>query len=85
MTISTIRRADAADYAAVEKAAERFNARHGITKAYDEQTAEEAVEFEAEHDARIKRLWQQCFCRALGEPYDRRLTIGYGYIGLSIR
>ena len=91
MTISTIRRATESDLNAVERAAERFCRRHNIEQSYDGQdfavTVEDAVAW-ADSDegkqTRLSLLWQQCFCRALGEPYNSRLTIAYGHVGLTI-
>lgn len=96
MTISTIRRATADDNSAIERAAERFCRRHGITPTFEGETFTSAVEFEVDsarynnrqfgiHAAPvIERQWQRVFCRALGQPYDARLTIGYGYVGLRV-
>ena len=91
MTISTIRRVTNKDKSSVVRAAERFIARHSIALNYEGQAAEEAIECEIEMATeadgaipRIARMWQQCFCRALGHTYDSRLTIAYGHVGLSI-
>lgn len=90
MTISTIRRATDDDLAAVEASAERFCARHGIT-AYEGKTFEECVELAIDtfdpYDfkaRKLRQLWIACYCRALGQPRDHRLTIGWGHVGLRI-
>ena len=89
MTISTIRRADSDDLAAVRAAAVRFCDRHGIR--YDSpDEAEQAIEFAMDPQspgygqARIRKLWTACYCRALGVRTDVRTTIAYGYVGLSV-
>jgi hypothetical protein len=91
MTISTIRRATEYDLNAIERAAERFCRRHNIAQSYDGQEFTVAVEdavawadIDEGKQTRLSRLWRQCFCRALGEPYNSRLTIAYGHVGLTI-
>jgi hypothetical protein len=90
MTISTIRRYDAEDAAKVNAAALRFCARHNIVANYEGESAEKSIESEIDlrrqmngdgSEPKLAAQWQRVFCRALGLPYDRRLTVGYGYIG----
>lgn len=93
MTISTIRRATDEDYAAIERAAQKFALRHGITRNYDGESWEIAVEFAADpgfdpYDflaRKLRRLWIGCYCRALGHRRDHRLTIGSGYVGIRVQ
>lgn len=92
MTISTIRRVTDLDISRVRAAAERFCARHGISYDVDDpRGAEDAIQYQIDcggaqggEDARIKKLWAGCYCRALGEPIDVRTTIAWGYVGISI-
>ena len=92
MTISTIRRADDDDLAAVRAAAVRFCARHGIQYDQDELSGPaDAIRYEiecggphGEQDRRIRRLWAACYCRALRVPTDVRTTIAYGHVGISL-
>jgi len=92
MTISTIRRYTADDAARVNAAALRFCQRHAITASSVGQSAEDSIDDEIDlqrqMDGRAPKLaaqWQRVYCRALGVPYDRRITVGYGYIGLSVQ
>lgn len=91
MGINVIRKATQQDYDAVARSAARFCKRHGLTSRFDWSPVE-IIEAEIQTVAgrwgdnrmpRIARLWQQCFCRALGENYDSRLTIAWGHVGLS--
>jgi hypothetical protein len=92
MTISTIRRYTDDDKARVRAAAERFCQRHSINpdQFSDEETAAEtAIDFalwsaHPEDKARLRKLWTDCYCRALKVPYDVRTTTGNGYIGVSV-
>ena len=88
MAISVIRKADADDYASVRAAAEQFCERHRIVY-YDDAPdgAEDAIECEIAQerergDHRLRKLWTAVYCRALGRPVDRRLTIAYGHVGI---
>ena len=87
--ISVIRKAEQADYDAVQAAAMRFCDRHGIS--YDSPgDAEYAIHYEMDpmsaghNQARIRKLWTACYCRALREPTDVRLTIAYGHVGIYL-
>lgn len=90
MAISTTRRATADDNAAVRAAAERFCQRHSI--AYDaEFDAETAINYAIETsgpqggvNARLRKLWTACYCRALRVPCDVRTTMAYGHVGLHV-
>lgn len=94
MALSVIRAATQPDYDAVRASAERFCGRHSISvyRAYNpildalDTDAESAIEHAADMagNTRLRRLWQACYCRALGERYDYRMTIGYGYVGLAV-
>ena len=89
MTISTIRRADSDDLAAVRAAAIRFCDRHGIRYNSPDE-AEQEIEFAMDaqspgyDQARIRKLWTACYCRALGLTTDVRTTIAYGHVGLRV-
>ena len=89
MTVSIIRQATKQDDQAVERAALNFCRRHGITIDQGD-SALLAVEYATSQDspgydqARHARLWVGCFCRALNVPRDRRVTMAYGQIGLSV-
>ncbi len=88
--INTIRKVTPLDTARLEAAAVRFAARHGFD-IYDAETAagESAAEQVHKHcdwqrdsdRPRLARLWQACFCRALGFKPSSDLTIAYGYVG----
>ena len=88
MTISVIRKITDEDRESIESSAVRFAARHNIdVSLYD--NAFEAVELETQHqdlqgDPRLKNLWKNCFCRAVGEPRNARLCIGWGNLGIDI-
>ena len=81
MAISPIRRLEAEDTAAVEAAAVRFAARHGL-KIDEGDSAADQIEYYLMDDARLARLWTGCYCRALGERPSVRVTTGWGYIGM---
>lgn len=89
MAISIIRRADSDDLAAVRAAAIRFCDRHGILYNSPDE-AEQEIDFAMDPQgrgygqARIRKLWTACYCRALGLPTDVRTTIAYGYVGLDV-
>lgn len=94
MTISTIRRYDADDAAKVNSAALRFCARHNIVANYDGEPAEQSIEAEIElrrqldggrGEPKLAVQWQRVFCRALGQPYNSRLTVGYGHVGIRVQ
>ncbi|EMR0512918.1 hypothetical protein RY963_000922 [Stenotrophomonas maltophilia] len=86
MTISVIRPFSNEDAVAVEKAAARFCARHGIEQNanYSDAFLNVLVHLFDTSDTRLRHLWQGCFCRAVGLPYDRRLTVAYGHLGFYI-
>lgn len=85
MTISVIRPFSNEDAAAVEKAAARFCTRHGIQRDADcSDTMNVRVHLLDASDAHLGQLWQACFCRAVGLPYDRRLTVAQGHLGFQI-
>ena len=91
MAISVIRRADDDDLAAVRAAAVRFCQRHDIDYDEDDESgAEDAIEYALARDvwgqtnARLRKLWTACYCRALRVPTDVRTTIAYGHVGTSI-
>lgn len=94
MSISTIRRYDDEDAAKVNAAALRFCARHNIVANYDGESAEQSIDAEIEllrqlecsrSEPKLATQWQRVFCRALGQPYNSRLTVGYGYVGISVQ
>ncbi len=87
--INTIRRVTETDTARIEAAALRFAARYGFRidpgytgarSAYEGMEAELRVDNQPE-TLRLRRLWQACFCRALGFKPSADLTIGWGYVG----
>lgn len=84
-SLATIRRIDATDKARVKAAAERFCNRHGI--AFDEYfDAESSIDHEIysahpSDQARLRRMWMSCYCRALRVPYDVRTRVAWGYVG----
>lgn len=91
--INTIRRLTDTDTARLEAAAIRFAARHGLGDVTaDEHTTahfnlETLIECDRDRnwgDKRLARLWQACFCRALGFKPDADLTIGWGYVGTRV-
>lgn len=93
MTISTIRRADDDDIAAVRAAAIKFCERHNIKYENDDALSgpEDAIRCEIEcggpqfsQNSRIRRLWTACYCRALRVPIDARTTIAYGHVGIRL-
>ena len=70
----------------VEKSAQRFAKRHNI-KIADHQTAWDAVEehinwLEHEGDPYLRRLWEKCFARAVGEPGVT--SVAWGNIGYDV-
>ncbi len=86
MTISVIRPFSNEDADAVEKAAARFCTRHGVQRDADCPDAHMNIRvhlLEAS-DTHLGQLWQACFCRAVGLPYDRRLTVAHGHLGFQI-
>ena len=82
MAISPIRRLETEDTAAVEKAAVRFAARHGLKIYDDDQSASDQLEYYLREDAKLALAWTGCYCRALGVSRSVRVTTGWGYIGL---
>lgn len=90
MAISIIRKQTAEDAAAVRAAAERFCGRHDIV--YDtEFDAETAIDYAIETtgprgglNARLRKLWTACYCRALRVPCDVRTTTAYGHVGIRV-
>ncbi|UXL28785.1 hypothetical protein [Stenotrophomonas maltophilia] len=86
MTISVIRPFSNEDEAAVEKAAARFCKRHGIEQDanYPDAYLDVIAHLHQTSDPHQGRLWQACFCRAVGLPYDRRLTVAFGHLGFQI-
>ena len=89
MTISPIRRATSDDLAAVRDAAIRFCVRHGLRYNSPEE-AEDTIAYATDpqspgyDQARLRKLWIACYCRALGLPTNVRTTMAYGYIGLIV-
>lgn len=86
MAISPIRAVSDTDLTAVHAAAKKFCKRHDIK--FDEDTPEDAIEYEIQHRwrpnaLRLRKLWKACYCRALNAPTDARTTIAWGYIGIS--
>ena len=91
MTISVIRRYTNEDVIAVEKAADRFCRRHVIENDPDfigELNIESHIDAVSQSDpqegSKLARLWMRCFCRAVGLPYDRRMTVMAGHLGSAI-
>ncbi|MFD1040747.1 hypothetical protein [Pseudoxanthomonas kaohsiungensis] len=85
MTISVIRPFSNEDAAAVEKAAARFCTRHGIQRDADSSDhLSVRVHLLDASDTHLGQLWQACFCRAVGLPYDSRLTVAFGHLGFQI-
>ncbi len=95
ISISTIRRADSDDIAAVRAAAVRFCDRHGIRyNGPDEAEQEIEIEIGAEWHSlsgtftferpHLRKLWAACYCRALKIPTSVRATIAYGHVGLRV-
>ena len=90
MEISIIRTATNEDKRTVQLSAERFCQRHGIayTDDFDAETAiDYAIETsgpQGDKNARLKKLWAACYCRALRVPTDVRTTIAYGHVGINI-
>ena len=91
MTISVIRRYTNEDAIEVEKAADRFCRRHAIDNDPDyigEVNIENHIYAVSQSDpqegSKLSRLWRSCFCRAVGLPYDRRVTVMAGHLGYAI-
>jgi len=84
MALSTTRRMTDDDAAKLERAAERFCARHGIRVA-DDDTALLTVEAmvtdggDPERAGYLARLWRRIHIRATGCPDH-----GYGYVGTIV-
>ena len=83
MALSTTRRMTDEDAVKLERAAERFCARHNIR--VDDDTALIAVEAmvtdggDPERATYLARLWRRCHIRATGCPDH-----GYGYVGTIV-
>ena len=88
MSISPIRRFDADDAQALERAAAAFCHRHGIT-VFDDSTALDECEALRDMDDsrshRLAKLWQSAYCRALGLRPSARVCVAYGYVGMRDR
>ena len=91
MTISVIRRYTDEDAVAVTKAANRFCRRHAIENVPDyfgavniENHIDAVSQSDPQEASTLARLWRRCFCRAVGLPYDRRLTVMAGHLGYAI-
>ena len=88
--IGTIRPFTAADEAALNSSALRFADRHffnGLTHDIDEQPWQ-ALDAElwacpdtCSDTKHLRRLWQACKCRALGQAVRADITVAYGYVG----
>jgi len=86
--ITPIRKVTAEDGERVNASAVRFAARHGLGDITGDEYTTEVFNLECKlsrhgdaRDRYLSRLWQKCFCRALGFKPDADLTIGWGYIG----
>ena len=91
MTISVFRRYTNDNAIEVEKAADRFCRRHAVENDPDyigEVNIECHIDAVSQSDPQeastLARLWMRCFCRAVGLPYDRRLTVMAGHLGYAI-
>lgn len=96
MTISIIRQATPEDRQRVNAAARRFCQRHNVrilqvdSEVFGD-SLENLVDFHilygtsdpAEQSA-LQRKWSQAMCRALRVKYDRRVTLAYGHVGVSV-
>ena len=87
-SIATIRKYTTEDAARVERAAQRFCARHNISiSGPEDDSAEAAIDhwLHQSHPEDLsyrRKLWTACYCRALRVPVDVRTTTGWGYIGV---
>jgi len=89
--IGIIRAFTTDDDAALNAAAERFAARHGLTLGTDDKAW---VELDQElwscdtgtwpRVTDLKRLWQACRCRALGVQVSAGIVVSYGYVGYRV-
>jgi len=85
MTISIIRKSTDEDKKRVLAAALRLIYRKNLTiiHNYDED-AEMSVHAAIYSGDIPKSVWQRCFCRALQQPYDSRLRLAYGHVGITV-
>lgn len=96
--MNILRKFTADDADRLDASALRFAKRHGINIdiEHTEYTTEDGmgylypppspwyqVQHEVEYNAHLRRLWQGCFCRALGYKPSMEITIGWGNIGYN--
>jgi hypothetical protein len=78
----------AEDTDALNASAVRFCERHSILDTYSRrhiatwQALDSELWVASRSDAaRLRRMWQACFCRALGMPVAADVAVAYGYVG----
>ena len=85
MTISLIRKSTDKDKKRVLAAALRLIYRHNLTIIHnDDADAEMSVQAAIYSGDIPKAVWQRCFCRALQQQYNSRLTLAHGHIGITV-
>lgn len=82
MTASVIRKATDIDHERIEAAAERFVKRHNVDISIqlvygDKPTVSDALENEIGSDDHLRKLWMQCWRRAVGEKRADGIVSGY--------
>ncbi len=95
MTFSPLRYLTISDAQALDRAAERFCERHGISLDFERECLGFSVKERAytaldlylffHYDKALKRLWQACLCRALKVKPAANVCLAYGYVGHTVK